>query len=135
MGSSGSSKSYSITQKIIIRCCREPIRVLVCRRYGTTIRQTVFELFKEVLSKWKLTPFVKINESDYRITFPNGSVILFTGLDEETKLLSLANISTIFIEEAYEVPKNIVEQLNLRMRGNGSNQQIIMAWNPISSNH
>lgn len=135
MGSSGSSKSYSITQKIIIRCCREPIRVLVCRRYGTTIRQTVFELFKEVLKKWQLTPFIKINESDYRITFPNGSVILFSGLDEETKLLSLANISTVFIEEAYEVPKSIVEQLDLRMRGAASNQQIILAWNPISKNH
>lgn len=135
MGSSGSSKSYSITQKIIIRCCSEPIRVLVCRRYGTTIRQTVFELFKEVLRKWKLTPYLKINESDYRITFPNGSVILFSGLDAEEKLLSLANISTIFIEEAYEVPKNIVEQLNLRMRGDAVNQQIIMAWNPISKNH
>lgn len=54
------------------------------------------------------------------------------GLDEETKLLSLNNIGTIFIEEAFEVPKNIVEQLNLRMRGKTPNQQIIMAWNPIS---
>jgi len=31
------------------------------------------------------------------------------GLDEETKLLSLNNIGTIFIEEAYEVPQSIVE--------------------------
>ena len=29
----------------------------------------------------------------------------------------------------------MVEQLNLRMRGNNSNQQIIMAFNPISRNH
>lgn len=57
------------------------------------------------------------------------------GLDEETKLLSLNNISTIWIEEAYEVQKEIVEQLNLRMRGNNANQQIIMAFNPISRNH
>ena len=57
------------------------------------------------------------------------------GLDEETKLLSLTNISTVFIEEVYEVQKEMVEQLNLRMRGNNSNQQIIMAFNPISRNH
>ena len=57
------------------------------------------------------------------------------GLDEETKLLSLTNISTVFIEEVYEVQKEIVEQLNLRMRGNNANQQIIMAFNPISRNH
>jgi len=57
------------------------------------------------------------------------------GLDEETKLLSLNNIGAIFIEEAFEVPKPIVEQLNLRMRGTNANQQIYMAFNPISKNH
>lgn len=101
MGSAGSSKSYSITQKIIIRCCREAgIRVLVCRRYGVTLRQSVFELFKDVLRKWEILQYVRCNESDMRITFPNDSQIIFTGLDSEEKLLSMANISTVFIEEA-----------------------------------
>lgn len=135
MGSAGSAKSYFITQKIIIRCCREKLKVLVCRRTGTTIRNTCFSLFKDILNKWKLTPYVKIRETDFNIRFPNGSEIIFTGLDEETKLLSLNNIGVIFIEEAYEVPKAIVEQLNLRLRGNTANQQIIMAFNPISKNH
>lgn len=71
---------------------------------------------------------MKINETDYRIRFlHNNSEIIFTGLDDETKLLSLNNIGTIFIEEAYEVPQEMVEQLNLRMRGNVKNQQIYMA--------
>ena len=132
MGSAGSSKSYSITQKLIIRACSQQIKILVCRRYGTTIRNTVFATFKEILNKWKLTPYVKINESDFRIRFCNGSEIIFLGLDDEAKLLSLNNIGTVFVEEAYEVPQNMVEQLNLRMRGNVQNQQIILAWNPIS---
>ena len=105
----GSSKSYFITQKIIVRCCREKIRVAVCRRYGSTIRNSCFSLFKEILGKWKLTPYVKIRETDFNIKFPNGSEIIFLGLDEEQKLLSLNNISTIFIEEAFEVPQPIVE--------------------------
>ena len=83
----------------------------------------------------KLTPYLKIRESDFNIRFPNGSEIIFMGLDEETKLLSLNNIGTIWIEEAFEVPKASVEQLNLRMRGNNDNQQIIMSFNPISKNH
>ena len=132
MGSAGSSKSYTITQKLIIRACSQQIKILVCRRYGTTIRNTVFATFKEILNKWKLTPYVKINESDFRIRFCNGSEIIFLGLDDEAKLLSLNNIGTVFVEEAYEVPQNMVEQLNLRMRGNVQNQQIILAWNPIS---
>lgn len=135
MGSAGSAKSYFISQKIIVRCCREQIKVLVCRRYGSTIRNTCFSLFKDILAKWKLTPYVRIRETDFNIRFPNGSEIIFTGLDEETKLLSLNNIGAIFIEEAFEVPKPIVEQLNLRLRGNTPNQQIYMAWNPISKNH
>lgn len=136
MGSAGSAKSYFITQKLILRAINEPIRILVCRRYGTTIRNSVFSLFKEIIAKWKLTPYVKVNESDFRITFlHNGSEILFTGLDDETKLLSLNNIGTIFVEEAYECSREVVEQLNLRMRGLTKNQQIIMAWNPISQNH
>lgn len=135
MGSAGSAKSYFITQKLIVRACKEPIKILVCRRYGSTIRNTCFSLFKEILSKWKLLPFVKIRETDFNIRFSNGSEIIFIGLDEETKLLSLNGIGAIFIEEAYEVPKPIVEQLNLRLRGRTENQQIIMAFNPISANH
>lgn len=135
MGSAGSAKSYFITQKLIVRACREKIKILVCRRTGTTIRNTCFSLFKDILAKWQLTKYVKIRETDFNIKFPNGSEIIFIGLDEETKLLSLNNIGCIFIEEVYEVPKPIVEQLNLRLRGATPNQQIIMAFNPISKNH
>ncbi len=133
-GSAGSGKSYFLTQRIIIRCCSEQIRFVVCRRYGTTLRNSVFALFKEVLAKWQLTQYVKIKETDMSFTFPNGSQIILLGLDEETKLLSLANISGVWVEEAYEVPQNLIEQLNLRMRGQAANQQIWLSWNPISKN-
>jgi phage terminase large subunit len=134
-GSAGSGKSYFLTQRIVVRCCREPIRFVVCRRYGTTLRNSVFALFKEVLDKWQLTPYVKIRETDMSITFPNGSQVILLGLDEETKLLSLANVSGVWVEEAFEVPKNLIEQLNLRMRGQAANQQIWLSWNPISKHN
>lgn len=127
-----SAKSYFITQKLIYRCINEKVKVAVCRRTGATIRNTCFSLFKDILDKWKLTQFVKIRETDFNIKFPNGSEVIFLGLDEETKLLSLNGIGVIFIEEVFEVPKPLVEQLNLRLRGNTPNQQIIMAFNPIS---
>ena len=131
-GSAGSGKSYFIAQKIITRCINEPIRVLVCRRYATTLRNSCFALFKEIINKWQLAQYVKAKETDMSITFPNGSQIIMVGLDTEEKLLSLNNISTVWIEEAYEVEKNKVEQLNLRMRGEAFNQQLILSWNPIS---
>ena len=137
MGSAGSGKSFHIAQKILIRAISQPIRIVVCRRYGTTIRNSVFALFKQILTSWKINrpDIVKVNESDYRITFlQNGSQILFLGLDEETKLLSLTDISVIWVEEAFEVNREIVEQLNLRLRGSSENQQIILSFNPISIN-
>lgn len=135
MGSAGSAKSYFIEQKLIARACREKIKILICRRYGSTIRHTCFSLCKEIIAKWQLTPYVKIRETDFNIKFINGSEIIFMGLDEETKLLSLNGVGAIFIEEAFEVPKPIVEQLNLRLRGETANKQIIMAFNPISKSH
>lgn len=134
-GSAGSGKSYFITQKIVYRCLKEPIRVAVCRRYATTLRNSCFQLFKDVLNSWKLTSYMKIRETDMDIKFPNGSEIIFLGLDEETKLLSLANISCIFVEEVFEVEQSKFEQLDLRMRGKAKQQQIIAAFNPISSSH
>ena len=131
-GSAGSGKSYTIAQRIVIRCCNEPIRVLVCRRYGTTLRNSCFALFKEILAKWRLTKYVSIRETDMSIIFPNGSQIIMCGLDSEEKLLSINDISTIWVEEACEVEKSKVEQLNLRMRGQAANQQLFLSWNPIS---
>ena len=68
------------------------------------------------------------------ITLPNGSEIIFLGLDDETKLLSISGITCVFVEEVFEVPKDIVEQLNLRLSGGSKNKQILMAWNPININ-
>lgn len=132
MGSAGSSKSYFITQKLILRGMQEKIKILVCRRYGTTLRNSCFALFKEILTKWKLIEYCKVNSSNLIITLPSGSEIIFLGLDDETKLLSIAGITAVFIEEVYEVPKEIVEQLNLRLRGGNTQKQILMAFNPIN---
>ena len=133
MGSAGSAKSYFITQKLIVRACREKIRILVCRKTGNTNRLSTIPLFKSILAKWKLLPdFATVKESTNTIVFANGSEIIFIGLDEETKLLSIHDIGCVFIEEAFEVPQAIVEQLNLRLRGTTKDKQIIMAFNPIS---
>ena len=79
-------------------------------------------MFKDILRKWNILQYVKVREADFNIKFPNGSEIIFTGLDEETKLLSLNGIGTIWIEEAFECGKDIIEQLNLRMRSKNAGQ-------------
>lgn len=76
-----------------------------------------------------------MRDTDFTIRFPNGSEIIMLGLDDEEKLLSLDDISVIWIEEAFETTREMLDQLNLRMRGSASSQQIFMSFNPINKNH
>lgn len=135
MGSAGSAKSHFITQKIILKSLKSKRRIIVARRYGNTNRNSTFATFKSIIKDFKLIEHCKIRETDMHIELPNGSEIIFMGLDDEQKLLSLSNISDIFVEEVFEVPKETFDQLNLRMRGTAKDQQIFIAFNPISQNH
>lgn len=135
MGSAGSAKSHFITQKIILKALQSQRRVIVARRYGNTNRNSTFATFKSIIEDFQLTAHCHIRETDMYIKLPNDSEIIFMGLDDEQKLLSLSNISDIFVEEVFEVPRETFDQLNLRMRGRAKNQQIFAAFNPISQNH
>ena len=63
MGSAGSAKSYFITQKLILRCLNEKIKILVCRRTASTIRNTCFSLFKKLSANRKINDFIDITET------------------------------------------------------------------------
>ena len=132
MGSAGSGKSHFIAQKLVLKALKEKRRILVCRRYGSTIKNSVFQLFLDTLRFFKILDKCKVNNTDRVIELPNGSKFIFLGLDNEEKLLSIQNIDTIFVEEVFEVPREIVDQLNLRMRGRAKDQQIYLAFNPVS---
>ena len=135
-GSAGSGKSHFISQKLIIKAMNDPgRRILICRRYGSTITHTVWELFKQQLQFFKILEYCNINKTDRTIRLPNGSQLIFMGLDDECKLLSLTDIADVFIEEVFEASYDIIQQLNLRLRGSKENQQLFLAFNPISKNH
>ena len=49
-GSAGSGKSHFISQKLIIKAINDDNRrILVCRRWGSTVRETVWQLIVEQL--------------------------------------------------------------------------------------
>jgi len=138
-GGAGSAKSYSTGQKILIdRIMQEPgHRWLTVRKVAKTLRVSVFQLFKDLIADIGETENFKINKSDMTITYlPNGSEILFFGLDDIEKLKSIQGITGIWIEEASETEKNDILELNRRLRGHtASYKQIILTFNPISHLH
>jgi len=54
------------------------------------------------LDRWHIADKVKINKSLKTIDFPNGSLILCMGVDNQEKIKSIPNINDIWIEECSE---------------------------------
>lgn len=136
-GGAGSGKSIFAGQKILERVTSEPgHRWLVCRKVAKTLRDSCFaQLCGQVRQLYPDSGY-KINKSDMAITFANGSVILFAGLDDVEKLKSIYNITGIWIEEASELKEGDFNQLDIRLRGETRfYKQIIISFNPISIMH
>jgi len=133
-GGAGSSKSFSQTQYEIIRCLQKKEKLLVIRKVGTTLKDSVIALFKSILDGWGLTPYYEENKATQFITFANGSQILFKGMDDPEKIKSIAGITRIWIEEASELAHSDFNQLNLRLRGR-DDLQMTITFNPIDEEH
>ena len=127
-----SGKSVFITQKILCKACTSKRKVLIIRKYDTTLKDSVFQLFIDQLKKWKIYKFCKVNMSTYTITLPNESVLLFKGLDDPEKIKSITDITDIWTEECSELSRDEFTQLDLRLRSQAGNLQIFVSFNPVS---
>lgn len=139
-GGAGSGKSHIVARKIIYRLLKEQDvlhNFLVIRKVDRTIKRSVFTLIRNIITRWKLTAEFYVNLTDKTITYkPNGSQIMFSGLDDVEKLKSIEGVTSIWCEEATELSQEDFEQLDLRLRGeHGCLKQIILTLNPISEQH
>lgn len=134
-GGAGSGKSHYISRKLIIDLILHKKKLLVIRQVYSDIADSVFAEFISALEDLKIIKFVTINKAPFKITFPNGSVILFKGADRESKLLSISGVDICWIEEASEISKELFNQLELRLRGGKHKKQFYLSFNPISENH
>lgn len=132
-GGAGSGKSYFVMQKIILKALDSQRKVLIVRKVGATLKESVWSLTLELIHTGGLTPTVRqVNKSDLTIEFLNGSVLLFKGLDDSEKIKSINGITDIVIEEATEITLDDFTQLNLRLRSKKPNNQIHLMFNPVS---
>lgn len=131
-GGAGSGKSVFLTQKLLIKSMARRRKVLVIRKFATTLKDSVFQLFIDTLKQWNIYSYCKINLSTYTITLPNESIILFKGLDNEEKIKSIAGITDIWCEEATELTEDEFTQLDLRLRAKEPDLQAFASFNPVS---
>lgn len=82
-----------VAQKLLLKALKDKRKVLVLRKIGRTVKNSVFQLLLDNLIDWKIADKCSINRTDYTITLPNGSQFLCGGLDDPEKIKSIVGIT------------------------------------------
>ena len=133
VGGYGSSKSYHVATKLLLKLTQEKRKALVVRNVYQTIRDSCFSLLKEVAINLNIYKKLQFKTSPLTIKFPNGSEIIFRGLDDKEKLKSINGLSIIWIEECSEISYEAYKELLGRLRHLTSSNHIICSTNPVST--
>ena len=137
VGGYGSSKSYHIALKLILKLLSEKRKVLVVREVFDTIRDSCYDLLVEILEEFDLVGQSKnkvhCTTSPMSIKFPNGSKIIFKGMDKPSKLKSINGVTIVWLEECSEIKyAGYKEQLG-RLRHPTQTMHFILSTNPVGT--
>lgn len=137
VGGYGSSKSYHVAIKIILKCLQERRKVLVVREVFDTLRDSCYDLLVEILEEFDLVGTgknkVHCTLSPLKIVFPNGSTIIFRGMDKPAKLKSINGVSIVWLEECSEIKYAGYKELLGRLRHPTLSLHFILSTNPVGT--
>ena len=135
-GGASSGKSHGVVQKVVLKACKKwkkPRKILFTRKVGRSIKDSIFADVLACLSDFGILDRCKVNNTDFRITLPNGAEFLFKGMDDPEKIKSIKGLSDVVMEEATEFTLDDYTQLTLRLRDRKHKvRQIFLMFNPVS---
>ena len=131
VGGYGSSKSYHVVTKIMLKLLQEKRKCLVVREVFDTHRDSTYSLFMEIAEKMGIDTDKCFKTSPLSAKLPNGSVVIFKGMDKPAKLKSINDVSIIWLEECSEVKYEGYKELLGRLRHMRVSNHIICSTNPI----
>ena len=135
VGGYGSSKSYHVAIKLIYKLLEEKRTALVVREVYDTIRDSCFALLEEVAINMGVYDELRFKTSPMQVIFPNGSKIIFKGMDKPQKLKSIHNVSIIWLEECSEVKYEGFKELLGRLRHPTLKLHLLLSTNPVSKSN
>lgn len=117
-GAVGSGKSYALVSECIARCLETPgLMAMLARLRATDLRDSTETIFFDILP-YELKSAGKVsrqNNHNESFTFPNGSKVLFRGVEDWEKQKSV-NFGWIGLDEASQLNPDIIEGLSTRLR-------------------
>lgn len=137
-GPAGTGKTFGILYYIHILLLKYPgAKALVARKYNTDLSASAMATFRDdVLDPREGVNYFGGNRiRPAAFEYPNGSLMLVSGLDKPTKVKSL-EVDLVYINEATECSVDDIEFCRMRLRkGKIPWQQLIMDFNPDSPTH
>lgn len=131
-GSAGSGKSHYIAQKLLIKSLKSKRKVLILRKVDKTTKDSTWSMMLDIIDQFNLTDHVDIQLANMKIVLPNGSEMLFRGLQDPERIKSITKITDAWMEEASEFTAEDADQIDLRVRTLVPNLQIYYSYNPVS---
>jgi phage terminase large subunit len=128
-GGRGGGKSWGIANYLLAEAARRPLRVLCCREFQASIRESVHRLLADQIRIHGLGDRFRVLDASIRSIEEGGSEFIFEGLRHNAgKIRSLEGIDKVWVEEAANVSKTSWEILIPTIRKDGS--EIIVSFNP-----
>ena len=142
IGGYGSGKSYQVAFKIILKLLEEKRTALVIREVFDTIHDSCYSLIAEILDDMNLlTEDVSMYRKKHNkvlarkaplgFKFPNGSKIIFKGMDKPEKVKSINGVSIVWLEECSEIKYEGYKELLGRIRTPDKSMHFILSCNPV----
>ena len=125
-GGRGSAKSWTIALLLLTLAGSKKTRILCCREFQTSIKQSVHKLLVDLINDLGLPGFIITHDA---IKHENGSEFIFKGLKINiNNLKSLAKIDICWVEEAQNVSEESWVHLIPSIREKGS--RFYITFNP-----
>lgn len=131
-GGRGGSKSWSIARALLILASSRPLRVLCCREFQKSIKDSVHKLLNDQVKELQLEAFFEVQQTAIKGrpgTTAAGSEFFFEGLKHNTtNIKSYESVDLAWVEEAHLVSKSSWEILIPTIRND--NSEIWVSFNP-----
>lgn len=130
-GGRGSGKSFSVARALILIASRATVRVLCCREIQNSIRDSSYQLLKDMVQRLGLESQFVFTDQEIRCP-ATGSRFIFKGLlRNEQSVKSTEGIDICWVEEAQTVSESSWEVLIPTIRKPYS--EIWVTFNPLNS--
>ena len=138
-GARGGGKSWAVRVKAVLLCYRYPGIVCgIVRKTYPELRENHIKQLRAMLRCGQTNALAKYNDSEKKISFPNGSSILFRYLENERDEARFqgTEIDVLFLDEATQHPEQRWDILKACVRGvNDFPKRIYLTCNPGGEGH